>query len=307
MFALVRDWCADAHGALFSEKRIHRLEQVIVALAVVGFFIHLAVIIAVQYGTDHDLGWFSASYLAAVYTPFSFLLLYEVVLLVAEIPGSFTRSMSRLLEVATLIVLRRIFKDIAELDALAAVSLTDPALLHVGADMVGSLGLFAISIVFRRGLKVPRDPSDRARGFIAFKRALASALFVVVVVLSVKSLLTWGHEMVVLVHGHAPHLSDVNTLFYRDFFGLLVMADILVLLVSFGLTRSSIDIVRNAGYVAATVLVRLSFTTSRLQSILMLLGAGLFSLGVQRLTRWAKTSEERGELQGDDDRLEPIG
>jgi chromate transport protein ChrA len=91
--------------------------------------------------------------------------------------------------------------------------------------------------------------------------------------------------MWLVAHGEAAELSDVNAVFYEDFFGLLVLVDVLVLVVSLGFTHDHDQVFRNAGYVASTVLVRLSFQTDRFQSLLVLLFALAFALAVQRVTR----------------------
>lgn len=54
------------------------------------------------------------NYLHAVYTPFSFILFYEVLLLVLALPQSHTRSIGKQYEIVSLIVIRRVFKDIGE-------------------------------------------------------------------------------------------------------------------------------------------------------------------------------------------------
>jgi hypothetical protein len=54
------------------------------------------------------------SYLAAISTPFSFILFYEVLTLLAVIPTSTTRSTANQCEIVSLIFLRDVFKDIAK-------------------------------------------------------------------------------------------------------------------------------------------------------------------------------------------------
>jgi len=55
------------------------------------------------------------NYLSAIYTPFSFILFYEVLVLIAAIPESTTRSIANQFEIASLIFVRGFFKDIAEM------------------------------------------------------------------------------------------------------------------------------------------------------------------------------------------------
>ena len=58
----------------------------------------------------------SNNFLQAVYTPFSFILFYEVLLLVLALPKSLTTSICKQYEIISLIVVRRVFKDIGTFD-----------------------------------------------------------------------------------------------------------------------------------------------------------------------------------------------
>ena len=279
-------WLERAHHSLHSPDRILAGERVVVGVATVGFLVHLVLIAwSRNSGGALDLGWLSASYLSALYTPFSFLLFFEVLLLVGSLPESFSRSIAKQYEIVTLIVVRRVFKDIAKLDDSAVIDLTSPEALFVAADMVGALALFSMALAFRRGCASHIEPTQDVRSFVAFKQAVSLGLGGVVLVFAAWSLFVWSHEMWLVAHGEAAELSDVNAVFYEDFFGLLVLVDVLVLVVSLGFTHDHDQVFRNAGYVASTVLVRLSFQTDRLQSLLVLLFALAFALAVQRVTR----------------------
>lgn len=277
----------------FSPRTLRQVEGLAIVLAVIGFLAHLAVIGFARWHGGVDLQWFSDSYLAALYTPFSFLLFYEVLLLVQALPESMSRSIAKQYEVVTLIVLRRVFKDIAKLDAAGAVDLGQPEVWNVFADMVGALIMFLIVMLFRRSLSPTTGSTSRAIDrFVAFKKAVALVLGVLVAILAVDSLYEWGVEMQHLALGQPVVLSDVNALFYEDFFGLLVLVDVLILIVSFGLTHDNTSqVFRNAGFVASTVLVRLSFGAPRLDSIVILVVAAAFGLAVQQLDRYSARIE----------------
>jgi len=57
--------------------------------------------------------------IAAIYTPFSFILVYEVYLLIYYLPASITQYIAKQYEIITLIVIRRLFKDIANIELTA--------------------------------------------------------------------------------------------------------------------------------------------------------------------------------------------
>jgi hypothetical protein len=102
---------------ILSEKIKERIEKVILSIAIASFIIQLLIIYLV------DLKFVSLSTnsnlftnpIAAIYTPFSFILLYEVYLLIYYLPKSFTKYVSKQYEIMCLIIIRRLFKDLSNL------------------------------------------------------------------------------------------------------------------------------------------------------------------------------------------------
>ena len=96
-----------------SEKMRGKAENLILKLALLSFFIHLAIIYLIKFDflalpLNSEL---LANPISAVYTPFSFILIYEVYLLIYYLPKSFTTYITKQYEIITLIIVRRIFKD----------------------------------------------------------------------------------------------------------------------------------------------------------------------------------------------------
>ena len=87
-----------------SEKNVRKVEILILRAAVFAFLIHLAIIFLGNNFTYFKN--FQHSYLKAIYTPFSFILFYEVFLLVIIIPKSISEFIGKQFEVITLITLR---------------------------------------------------------------------------------------------------------------------------------------------------------------------------------------------------------
>jgi hypothetical protein len=196
------------YRTVFAESRVHAEETVVVIAAVIGFLVHLG-LVAWSQGTGDfaHLEWFSSSYLAALYTPFSFLLFYEVLLLVRAIPASLSQAMGKQYEVVTLIVLRRVFKDIAGLDSSDSLDLLAPEVLSVGADMVGALLLYGLVLLFRRSVARSGRQSVEVPGFVAFKQAVSVGLGLLVLWLAVTSLVVWGLDMVAVAAGQDVAMS----------------------------------------------------------------------------------------------------
>ena len=98
----------------FNAKSVRKVELLILRVAVFAFLFHLIIIFL-----GNNFIYFKNlqhSYLKAIYTPFSFILFYEVFLLVIIIPKSISEFIGKQFEVITLITLRSFFHDIADLD-----------------------------------------------------------------------------------------------------------------------------------------------------------------------------------------------
>ena len=102
-------------GKVFSEKNLKFFEKIILIAATLGFIIHLFLILLNNNGYL-DLSFFKdqlfVNPISAIYTPFSFILIYEAFLLIYFLPRSFTTAIAKQFEIMSLILIRKIFKDI---------------------------------------------------------------------------------------------------------------------------------------------------------------------------------------------------
>jgi hypothetical protein len=98
---------------LLSPEVKDRIERVILIIAILSYLVHLLLILLNTQGFIELEQKFFKNPIAAIYTPFSFILLYEVYLLIYFLPKSITVYIGKQYEIITLIVIRRIFKDIA--------------------------------------------------------------------------------------------------------------------------------------------------------------------------------------------------
>ena len=107
------------HKLLFSEKNLKLVETAILFLAVTGFIAHLLLIYTnINYKLDYlsNLDNLFTNPISALYTPFSFILIYEVFLLIYYLPRSFTTSIRKEYEIISLIMIRKVFEDIPNLN-----------------------------------------------------------------------------------------------------------------------------------------------------------------------------------------------
>jgi hypothetical protein len=96
---------ASAFGRLCSPTRQVRLEHFIVKLSVAGFLVHLLLVFLARTLPQPPALIAAAghNYLAAIYTPFSFILFYETLMLIVALPKSITQSIAKQFEVVSLI------------------------------------------------------------------------------------------------------------------------------------------------------------------------------------------------------------
>ncbi len=89
------------------------------------------------------------NYLWAIYSPFSFILFYEVLELVAAIPYSTVQSVASQFEIVSLIFVRGFFKDIADMDDLGAIRQPSAAMIPPMTEVWASLWMFLLVTVFQ--------------------------------------------------------------------------------------------------------------------------------------------------------------
>ena len=102
------------YAKLLDEKTKKLSEKIIINIAIVSFILHLAVIALndlnlLGNGISGDM---FTNPISAIYTPFSFILVYEVYLLIYYLPKSMTIYIGKQYEIIILIVIRRLYKDL---------------------------------------------------------------------------------------------------------------------------------------------------------------------------------------------------
>jgi hypothetical protein len=285
------------YDAVFSEEQRRRAERITLVAAVLGFVAHLTLYFVHRAGVlpiPEGLEELFRNPISAVYTPFTFILVYEVLLLVYYIPLSFTEAVARQFEIISLIVIRRLFKDLAgirlEVDALA-----DPANVAFIADLLGILVLFGLIVLFKRLAARPSNVpvSDGIRKFVRWKKAISIVLVPTVAIGSVWALGGWLTTVIRLEAGldTVGQIPDVNQIFFNEFFTLLILVDVLLLLLSLSFTDSYEQLIRNAGFVVSTVLIRLSFSAPGLLNIGLIVMGVAFGLAILALYEWASSNE----------------
>jgi hypothetical protein len=77
-------------------------------------------------------------------------------------------------------------------------------------------------------------------------------------------------------------ILNLDSLFFNQFFTLLILADVVILLISFRYTEEYSKLIRNTGFIIATILIRLSFSAEGyLTMVLILTGVSFAYLILQ--------------------------
>lgn len=271
---------------LLSDKTKHWGEQVILVIAIASFLIHLAIIYLVDFGiipiaVTSDL---LKNPIAAIYTPFSFILVYEVYLLIHYLPKSITTYISKQYEIITLIIIRRLFKDLSSL-TLTSDWFTIKYDLQFTYDLIASVLLFFLIYLFYKQSKkryriIDNSANDRegiAR-FIKIKKYLATALVPVLIIVAVYSFVNWSMNTIYPQTNTRVSFGNINNIFFEQFFTVLIIADVVLLLFSFFHTDEFHKVIRNSGFIISTILIRLSFSVSGLLNTLLIVSATVFGL-----------------------------
>ena len=268
-----------------SDQQQGRLEVWTVWFAVVGFLVHLALIALARFVPILNTGLLTdldRNYLHAVYTPFSFILFYEVLLLVFALPRSHTSSIGMQYEIISLIVIRRVFKDIGEFrDPSTWLTQTDAAIM-VLLDMVAALIMFLLVSVFRRvSLTVNHAPPHKhLPKFVAMKKSVAALLCCILLFLAAFNVLNWAAGIVATPQGLSGGTKDLDYFFFPACFEFMIFTDIFLLIVSIPFYERYEYVIRNAGFVISTVLLRFSLSTPKPYDLVVGLVAIVYGLGV---------------------------
>lgn len=260
---------------MFTNAFKSRFERLTLYLGITAFLLHSALIFALRLQLIDDKYFpenLFGNPFAALFSPFSSLLIYEVYLLIFYLRQSYTKSVAKQLEIMALILLRNCFKDIGQLTD-GKVSLLNSELLK---DLTGFVALLLLVWIFYHlDAKRTEIKFELTAAFIKLKERLSVFLLVVFFGLSLFSFSSWLIDLVKYADNHGA-LMDPSHIFYTEFFTLLTFVDVLLLLSSAKNLQNTILIIRNSGYVLATFLARISFSLEGWERIItIVIGAAV--------------------------------
>ena len=269
---------------IFSENNRKKIESFTIWSASIGFIFHLSLVLLnnnsiINIGNESLL---LTNPISAIYTPFSIILYYEIFLLIFYLPRSFTTSILKQFEIISLIIIRRIFYDIPKLDLESNNWFENVDNLQITYDLICILILFFLiylfnyvktNIVVKKGKNIDK--------FIDSKKIISVLLIPVMIVLFIIGLYNW--YSIGVSTNFASSFYYVNEVFYNTFFSILIIADVFILLLSFLYTERYSQIMRNTGFIICTILIRLSFSSTGLTNLLLIISSVLFGLLILKI------------------------
>jgi hypothetical protein len=262
------------------EKSKSLIEKYILIFSIISFFAHLLLIYLTRFELININDPYSllSNPIAAIYTPFSFILIYEIYLLIYYLPRSITTYISKQYEIITLIVIRRIFKDISSIsleENLFASSYNTQIFIDLGAAVL----LFFLIYLFRRNSikSAKSSDEDRLHTFIRIKKWISALLIPALTILAIYHFANWTFT----IFSSSSDFSALNAIFFDELFQILILVDVLLLIFSFFNSDSFHIIIRNSGFIISTILIRISFMAEGLSNIVLIISSLLFGLLIQ--------------------------
>jgi hypothetical protein len=282
----VNEFSEKLYQKFLSKKTKEKSEQAILWIALLSFITHLILIGLVHFNfiSIQEPSNLLRNPISAIYTPFSFILVYEVYLLVYYLPKSTSIYITKQYEIITLIIIRRLFKDLSDL-SLSSDWFNIKNDLQFTYDLVASVVLYYLIYLFYiQRTKIYRIVDESKLHFVSIskfikaKKWIATALVPILFIIATYSFLNWSLSVFQSDAIGAISFKKINNIFFEQFFNILIIADVTLLLFSFFHTDEFHKVIRNSGFLISTILIRISFSVSGIINTALIVTAILFGL-----------------------------
>ncbi len=279
MVIKLRQAMAGTFDAIMNSPKKASLEKFVLTLAALGFLGHLMLIVIVRTFPDIPKTVFTGldeSLLHAVYTPFSIILFYEVIQLVFSLAESHTAEVAKQYQIVSLIVVRRVFKDIGSFESFDHWLSETEAVKAVLLDMCGAVLMFVLVTGFtflqRSAPKVPIKKD--LKGFVELKKSIAVLLLIILSCLAILNVAVWLGLVPSSALGLPEVMKNADLFFFPLFFEFMIFTDVFILIISLAYYDKYEHFFRNAGFIISTLLLRVSLSTPKPYDV----GLGLLAM-----------------------------
>jgi hypothetical protein len=150
-------------------------------------------------------------------------------------------------------------------------------------DILASIILFYLIFHFQKqGMRKSQQQDHnkpKIMRFIHRKKIIAVVLVPIFITMALITLFNWTSGVSFASNEYSSFETN-NNLFFDEFFTVLILVDVVLLLISFFYTDKFHKIIRNSGFVVSTILIRMSFGVSGLISTVLIVAAVLFGLAI---------------------------
>ena len=208
------------------------------------------------------------SHFSAIEAAFTVVLILEVISLIFTLPCSFSRSVGKQFELLALILMRNAFKELSDFPEPISFAGNEEAILRILSDGFGALLIFALLGLYYLIQDKKQEESMKATdlfSFVAAKKGLALLLLAAFTYMGLKS--AW-----------LAATGVVHTDFLHDFYTLLILADVLIVLLSQCFQPGFYAVFRNSGFALSTMIIRIALAAPPFYNVLLGLAAALFAI-----------------------------
>lgn len=241
--------------------------------ALVLFCLHILAILAAQAGVLQNEILQKSSVVLAISTPFTIILLYEVLQLGLSFRKPLIYSILIQLELISLIYIRKVFEMFAHIDTTLVTNTTTAFVAELTLTLISSIALFAVVYYIFWLLQ---------RGKLQFH---TEPMFIVKVKRMIAGILLVGSVLTLLAYANQYILPDVGTYilqginlssFFINVFTLMIVADVVLFILAFLYRESYFEVFENAVFVASALVIRFTLTLQTpFDALLVFLGCGL--------------------------------
>jgi hypothetical protein len=272
----------------WEHERIHRKISVMLVLLFIGSL--LVIELKRQNLLPESMaGSIPANHFFAIQAAFTVVLILEVISLIFTIPCSFSKSVGKQFEILSLILLRNAFKELSYLPEPITFTGHEEAILRIVTDGFGALLIFALLGFYYRIQEQLQHQDLKGKpgdlfSFIAAKKGIALIILGIFLYMGGNTIYNWLEGV--------PQ-SD----FFHDFYTLLIITDILLVLIAQCFQPSFFAVFRNSGYALSTLIIRLALSAPAYFNVLLGVAAALFAIAMTIVTTRLFTSRQQKQFK----------
>ena len=268
---------------LWEHEKMHRKISILLVLFFLGSLIGIE-LKRQGFLPDSISRYIPGNHFYAVQAAFTVVLILEVISLIFTLPCSFSRSVGKQFEILSLILMRNAFKELSQFPEPISFAGNEVAILHILSNGFGALLIFALLGYYYRVQTKSSEESMRPvdlYSFVAAKKGIALILLVVFCTMGIHS-------------GIQTAIGTEETDFLHEFYTILILTDILVVLISQCFQPNFGAIFRNSGFALSTLIIRIALAAPPYFDVLLGLTAALFAILLTRISGLLFVKQPKG-------------